>query len=115
MDNHHHVFDYEEENKFIYMEIFEKYRHLVESFIVQKIQEQDQDDFVHIQDIEKLLGDSPHPSPLQDQGEVVELILSLTDFLVFKELMLDHKTSRMGTYDDFNLLQITAIDPNQMK
>lgn len=113
MDDNHSVFDYEEENKLIYMEIFENYRILVESFIMQKVDELHQKETnIHdqIHDLERILANTRHPCPLQEQGEVVELILSLTDFLVFKELMLDHKTSRMGNYDDFNMLKVTSID-----
>lgn len=112
MDDNHSVFDYEEENKLIYTEIFENYRILVESFImrVEELHQRETDFHDQIHDIERTLANTPHACPLQEQGEVVELILSLTDFLVFKELMLDHKTSRMGKYDDFNMLQVTSID-----
>lgn len=110
MDKHHTQFDYDEENKLCYMDIFAEYRELIESFITDKIEAETNNSKEQIRQMESLITNSPHVSPLQDEGEVVELILSLSDFLVFKELMLDHKTSKTGRYDDLNVLQVSSMD-----
>lgn len=108
MDTYQDEFDYEEENKLCYMEIFHKYQHVVESFLLKQIHTT-----LGCFDLTDLFLELNHTtSPittLQDQGEVIELIRSLTDFLIFKDLMLDHKTFRSGKYDSFNVLQINSI------
>lgn len=115
MDKYHPHFDYDDENKLCYTEIFEEYRRLVESYLTQEIEKvtSTPPDDHHHHHLEALIAHIPHTSTLptlQDQGEVIELILSLTDFLVFKELMLDHKTAKSGQYDHFDLLQVISID-----
>lgn len=109
MDTYQDEFDYEEENKLCYMEIFDKYQHLVESFLLKKIHKtlgcSDLSDLF----LELVDHTTSAMNTLQDQGEVIELIRSLTDFLIFKDLMLDHKTFRSGKYDSFNVLQINSI------
>lgn len=110
MDRNHPQFDYAEENKLCYIEIFQEYQTTIESFLTDKIKEIDQE--TDQLSIEFLIAHIPnhHSPPLQDQGEVIELILSLTDFLVFKELILDHKRAKSGKYDHFDLLQVISID-----
>lgn len=110
MDAHYNKFDEEEENKICYMEVFEEYKTLVETCLLNEIQRRcgnvDLDELTHQFINLNHSIKTENPSLLQDEGEVIELILSLTDFLVFKGLILDHKFSRSGRYDHINFLQI---------
>lgn len=112
MDKYHPQFDYAEENKLCYIGIFQEYQTTIESYLTDKIKEIDHQTDPSSIEFESLIAHIPnHQSPpLQDQGEVIELILSLTDFLVFKELILDHKRAKSGQYDHFDLLQVISID-----
>lgn len=112
-DKYYAEFEEEEENKLSYMEVYQEYRTTVESFIMKNITEKKRFSKEMIQELERMVTSGSkdgNVSLLQDQGEVVELIFSLTDFLVFKDLMLDHKYSRMGRYNDFNMLQVVSFD-----
>lgn len=111
MDANCHLFDYEEENKLCYLDVFKNYRQIVESYLMRAINRAacNLSEFP-MKDLERLLmSHGPNVSPLEE-GEVVELILSLSDFVVFKELILDHKRCRTGEYDDFNLLQVVSME-----
>lgn len=56
------------------------------------------------------------PRNLKQQldGEIFELLFSLTDFVQFKEVMLDYKAYKEGTYQDITsgitVQRITKID-----
>lgn len=90
------------------MSIYQEYRQLVETLLAEEMKKLHSEDA--LEEMERQISRMPHGAvPLLDQGEVVELILSVTDFVVFKEIMLDHKTSRTGQYEQFNPLQIKSL------
>ena len=107
MQSFHHHFDYGEENQLSTMEIFQRYRELVESFFMRELKSRF-GSYFDLSELSAQLSHDPSTSPLQDQGEVVELILSLDNFLVFKDLMLDYKTFQSGKYDNLTV-QVNSI------
>ncbi|XP_040573958.1 ADP-ribosylation factor-like protein 2-binding protein isoform X2 [Lepeophtheirus salmonis] len=75
LDKHYIHFDENlEENKFIYTEIFEEYTSRVETFI------------------ETELKFEERKSSLE--GEVFDMLFTLTDFMAFKEMFIDYKIVR---------------------
>ncbi|XP_040573957.1 ADP-ribosylation factor-like protein 2-binding protein isoform X1 [Lepeophtheirus salmonis] len=89
LDKHYIHFDENlEENKFIYTEIFEEYTSRVETFIEtelsKRIPEFNMKYF--IQEFEE------RKSSLE--GEVFDMLFTLTDFMAFKEMFIDYKIVR---------------------
>ena len=78
-------FDSTEENKMIYTEIFQKYKVSIESYIENKLVERipgfKMATFLKL--LEKRAG--------QIDDQLADTLLSCTDFLLFKQLMLEHK------------------------
>lgn len=77
-----------DENKFIYTDIHKEYLKLVEDFILKKIQ--------RIQPEFNLDAFMKQLESHQDEfeGEIFEFLLTFTDFLAFKQWMLDHRQSK---------------------
>ncbi|XP_058451944.1 ADP-ribosylation factor-like protein 2-binding protein [Malaya genurostris] len=96
MDCYYHLFESDEENKFVYTEIYQKYTNLIETFIVENLNERmscfDMDLFALELENKKS----------QVDGEIFELLYTLTDFLAFKEMLIDYKAFKEGTYDELN-------------
>ncbi|XP_055522355.1 ADP-ribosylation factor-like protein 2-binding protein [Wyeomyia smithii] len=96
MDCYYHLFEAGEENKIVYTEVYQKYTSLVETFIVKNLNRRmsyfDMDLFALELETKKN----------QLDGEIFELLYTLTDFLAFKEMMLDYKIFKEGRYDDLD-------------
>jgi len=91
-----------EENKLVYTEIYQLYTSAVEDFIEAELEKRVPDfrmkDFV--KDLEAKRAEL--------DGEVFEMLFTLTDFLAFKEMMIDFKMMRnSGALDE--LLSIRRI------
>ncbi len=83
-----HEFDPElDENKFIYTDIHREYLTIIEDFILNKIK-RSQPDF-NLDLFMKQLESRQE----ELEGEIFEFLLTFTDFLAFKEWMLDHRRS----------------------
>uniref|UniRef100_A0A8D8DJG2 ADP-ribosylation factor-like protein 2-binding protein n=2 Tax=Culex pipiens TaxID=7175 RepID=A0A8D8DJG2_CULPI len=96
MDCYYLVFEPGEENKIAYTEIYQKYQFLVETFIVESLNDRmrfDMERFARELETRK--------SELLD-GEIFELLYTLTDFLTFKEMLLDYKSFKEGAYDELS-------------
>ena len=81
-----HEFDPEtDENKFIYTDIHREYLTIIEDFIINKIK-RSQPNF----DLDRFMKQL---ESRQDEleGEIFEFLLTFTDFLAFKEWMLDYR------------------------
>ena len=74
-----------DENKFIYTDIHREYLKIIEDFILNKIK-QTQKDFSLDAFMKQL---ESHPDEFE--GEIFEILLTFTDFLAFKQWMLDHR------------------------
>eukprot|EP00003_Mantamonas_plastica_P008108 TRINITY_DN169_c1_g1_i5.p1 TRINITY_DN169_c1_g1~~TRINITY_DN169_c1_g1_i5.p1 ORF type:complete len:169 (+),score=82.36 TRINITY_DN169_c1_g1_i5:168-674(+) len=92
LDEYAHEFEDTEENKLVYMEIFQKYVGLIETILekrlVEEIPEFSMEEF-----LELLL-------PREDQicGDVFDILLSFADFESFKQLCIAHKNA--GDFSD---------------
>jgi ADP-ribosylation factor-like protein 2-binding protein len=76
-------FTAEEENKLIYMDIFQKYQSEIENYIEQHLENLDMNKFT------RMLMERQN----EIDGSLLEMLLSFSDFQVFKELMLSYKNS----------------------
>ncbi|CAF2047029.1 unnamed protein product [Rotaria magnacalcarata] len=83
-----HAFDPElDENKLIYTDIHKEYLIIFENFIINKIKHS-QSDFNLDQFVKQL---EAHQNEVEE--EIFEFLLTLTDFLTFKQWMLDYRRS----------------------
>ena len=71
-------FTNDEENKLVYMEIFQKYQSEIEKYIEERLENVDMNKFT------RMLMDRQN----EIDGPLFEMLLSFSDFTVFKELML---------------------------
>lgn len=104
MDNYCNEFEDSEENKLSYTSIFNDYVGMLEKYIEselsKRIKEFNMADFMN------------HLSTRKNEisPELFEMLLSFTDFLTFKQLMIDHKDFRSGNVVDLSLgLTITPL------
>ncbi|XP_044582726.1 ADP-ribosylation factor-like protein 2-binding protein isoform X2 [Cotesia glomerata] len=89
-------FDSEEENKLIYMIIFEEYHKTIENYIETNLKK-----IIPKFSIEMLFKQlSDNSSKLE--GEVFDILYALTDFLAFKEMILDYKAVKEGKVQDLS-------------
>ncbi|GAB0099913.1 ADP-ribosylation factor-like protein 2-binding protein [Sergentomyia squamirostris] len=96
MQTYYQEFDECEENKIEYMNIFNEYVMAIEGYIVQNLTER-MENF----DMERFSEELCRRRSQLD-GEIFELLFSLTDFLAFKELILDYKLYRERHLDDLD-------------
>ncbi|XP_014296989.1 ADP-ribosylation factor-like protein 2-binding protein [Microplitis demolitor] len=98
-------FDSEEENKLIYMNIFEEYHKTIENYIETNLKKIIPE--FSMESLLKYLSD--YNSELE--GEVFEILYALTDFLAFKEMVLDYKAVKEGKIQDLSTgIIITPIN-----
>jgi len=93
-----HHFEDSEENKLIYMDLFKEYTSQIETYLEQRLQEEvpgfDMEEFYEML------------STREDAlvGEVFDMLLSLSDFDTFKDLMLSYKQEKAnGSLLDINI------------
>ncbi|KXJ84320.1 hypothetical protein RP20_CCG012555 [Aedes albopictus] len=108
MECYYHLFDQGEENKIVYTEIYQKYTSLIETFIVESLNDKmsyfDMDRFALELETKKS----------QLDGEIFELLYTLTDFLAFKDMVLDYKAFKEGLYDDLSKdFSVTSLRQKQ--
>lgn len=96
MTKHYQEFDDVEENKLEYMKIFKEYQDLIERHLedqlVKKMPSFSMENFLNT-----ILSKRN-----ELEGEVFEMLLSFSDFLTFKELMLDFKKEKEGQHQDLS-------------
>eukprot|EP00826_Nyctotherus_ovalis_P060746 TRINITY_DN8556_c0_g1_i3.p2 TRINITY_DN8556_c0_g1~~TRINITY_DN8556_c0_g1_i3.p2 ORF type:complete len:135 (+),score=50.85 TRINITY_DN8556_c0_g1_i3:138-542(+) len=84
-DSHCGEFEDTEENKLAYTEIFREYKESIERFIEEKLEEVvkgfKMGEFLKL--LEKRVG--------QVDDHLADTLLSFTDFMIFKQLILEHK------------------------
>jgi len=96
LNKYWNVFEPVEENKLIYMEIFNNYNKDIESYLDRNLKKSipnfSMDDFVN--ELQKRRSEL--------DGEVFEVLSSFTDFLAFKELLLDYRAVQEGKMVDLS-------------
>ncbi|XP_015127451.1 ADP-ribosylation factor-like protein 2-binding protein [Diachasma alloeum] len=89
-------FDSVEENKLIYMDIFDEYHKAIESYIEESLKRT-----IPGFSMESLVKQLSDRSPELD-GEVFEVLETFTDFLAFKEMILDYRAMKEGKVQDLS-------------
>lgn len=84
-------FEATEENKLIYMDIFKKYQVTIETYITQRLQEE-----ISGFDMEKFLKSVAERKDEIDE-QIMDLLLSFSDFESFKEMMLFARAHLVAT------------------
>lgn len=108
MDCYYHLFDQGEENKIVYTEIYQKYTSLIETFIVESL-----NDKMSYFDMDRFAVELENKKSQLD-GEIFELLYTLTDFLAFKDMVLDYKAFKEGVYDDLSKdFSVTSLQQRQ--
>lgn len=106
MDKHCHEFEESEENKLSYTTIFNEYVNMLEKYIEQELNRR-----IPGFNMEKFMSQMLIRKE-EISEELFEMLSSFTDFLVFKELMVDHKAFKEGRVVDLSLdLTVTHIKP----
>ena len=105
LNKHYKDFDDSEENKLIYTPIFNEYVATVEKLIETELHER-------IKNFDMVAFMRELPSRKDEiSEEIFEMLLSFTDFLMFKELMLDHKAFKEGKVVDLSFgLTVTSLE-----
>ncbi|XP_035738778.1 ADP-ribosylation factor-like protein 2-binding protein isoform X2 [Vespa mandarinia] len=98
------IFEPTEENKLIYTEIFNEYNKTVETYIVNYLQKIiphfNMNVFLHYLSEKQAELD----------GEVFEVLSAVTDFLAFKEMLLDYRAMKEGKVQDLSSgISITSV------
>ncbi|GAB1600273.1 ADP-ribosylation factor-like protein 2-binding protein [Argonauta hians] len=104
LEKYFHEFIDTDENKFIYTDIHREYISLVEKYLnerlVSQVPEFSMSEFMHQMVARK------H----ELEGEIFELLLTFSDFVTFKEMVLDYKAVKEGrTVDLSDGITVTSI------
>ncbi|KAA3679105.1 ADP-ribosylation factor-like protein 2-binding protein [Paragonimus westermani] len=99
-------FDDTEENRFCYTHIHNNYVDVVERFLEKELKCR-----IHDFVMSDFLSDLSHRQKELD-GEVFEMLYTFTDFLAFKEMMLDYKNSKTGATVDLALANTYVSCPS---
>ncbi|XP_003398735.1 ADP-ribosylation factor-like protein 2-binding protein isoform X1 [Bombus terrestris] len=107
LDDYWDVFEPVEENKLIYTDIFNEYNKAVENYIVNYLQK-----LIPHFNIDTFLE---HLNNKQNEleGEVFEVLSTLTDFMSFKEMFLDFRAVKEGKVQDLSCgISVTSLKSN---
>ncbi|XP_058812465.1 ADP-ribosylation factor-like protein 2-binding protein isoform X2 [Topomyia yanbarensis] len=96
MNCYYHLFESDDENKIVYTEIYQKYTNLVETYIVENLNEK-----MSFFDMDRFALELENKKSQVD-GEIFELLYTLTDFLAFKDMLIDYKAFKEGAYDELS-------------
>lgn len=98
------IFDYSEENKLIYTDIFNEYTTTVETYIVNYLQKT----IPHFN--MTILLNYLNEKQAELDGEVYEVLAAITDFLAFKEMVLDYRAMKEGKVQDLSAgISVTSV------
>eukprot|EP00057_Strongylocentrotus_purpuratus_P031483 XP_784775.3 PREDICTED: ADP-ribosylation factor-like protein 2-binding protein [Strongylocentrotus purpuratus] len=110
MEKHYEVFEDTEENKFEYTDIFNQYTRLIEKYIEEQLTARIPA-FCMEEFLKQLLKRKD-----KLEGEIFEILYTFSDFVAFKELMVDYRADKEGTCIDMgdNLI-VTPFTVNNTK
>lgn len=104
MDKYCNEFEDNEENKLSYTNIFTNYVDMLENYIQTELCKRIKD-FNMVDFMKHLSSRKNEISP-----ELFEMLVSFTDFLTFKQLMIDHKEFKNGNVIDLSVgLTVTPL------
>ncbi|XP_051169731.1 ADP-ribosylation factor-like protein 2-binding protein isoform X2 [Leptopilina boulardi] len=96
LEKYWQIFEPIEENKLIYMDIFNDYNRDIETFLENNLKKVIPN-FSMTTFLKQL---SNKKSELE--GEIFEILLAFTDFLAFKEMILDYRAVKEGKVEDLS-------------
>ncbi|EFN80886.1 ADP-ribosylation factor-like protein 2-binding protein, partial [Harpegnathos saltator] len=96
LEKYWNIFEPSEENKLIYTDIFHEYNKAVEAYIVDYLQK------VMPQFTIDILLHQLNEKQAELEGEVFEVLSTITDFLAFKEMFLDYRAIKEGKVEDLS-------------
>ncbi|XP_012235253.1 ADP-ribosylation factor-like protein 2-binding protein [Linepithema humile] len=104
------VFEPVEDNKLIYTDIFNEYNKAVEAYIVDYLKK------VMPQFTINTLLQQLNEKQAELEGEVFEVLSTITDFLAFKEMFLDYRAVKEGKIDDLSCgITVTSLKSPNLK
>ncbi|XP_076671699.1 ADP-ribosylation factor-like protein 2-binding protein isoform X2 [Andrena cerasifolii] len=104
LDDYWDVFEPVEENKLIYTDIFNEYNKAVESYIVNYLQRAVP--HFNISTFLEHLNNKRN----ELEGEVFEVLSTITDFVAFKEMFLDYRDVKEGRVQDLSFgISVTSL------
>lgn len=106
LDKYCNEFEDKGENKLIYTDIFKQYTQLIETYLEKKLIERVPQ--YNINDFYKLL--ERRKKQIDDQ--LLDTLISFTDFQTFKEMILDYKARKNQKKDLFEGISIWKIGSN---
>ncbi|XP_043287802.1 ADP-ribosylation factor-like protein 2-binding protein [Venturia canescens] len=96
LDKYWQEFEPGEENKLIYMDIFQIYNQAIENYLNKRLHES-----IPSFSMESFMNQLREKSPNLD-GEIFEILSTVTDFLAFKEMILDYRAVKEGMVQDLS-------------
>ncbi|KAL8581152.1 hypothetical protein ACOMHN_033599 [Nucella lapillus] len=109
LEKYYHEFEDTEENKFIYTDIHKEYIDLVEKFLANEILKR-MPDFSMEEFTQALISRKG-----ELDGEIFDLLLTFSDFLAFKELILDYRADKEGrTVDLSDGIKVTGVQNSDL-
>ncbi|XP_071447140.1 ADP-ribosylation factor-like protein 2-binding protein [Hetaerina americana] len=103
-----HVFTRDEENKLEYMDIFKEYTMLIERYIEEQLRR-----LIPSFSMQSFINQLENRKN-EMEGEVFEMLFSFTDFLTFKDLILDHRAMQEGQLHDLGeCIVVSSYCPTQ--
>lgn len=104
LEKYYHEFEDTEENKFIYTDIHKEYTQLIEKYICEQLTKL-MSDFSMDEFQKQLIARKDDL-----EGEIFEMLVTFSDFLAFKEMMLDYKAEKEGRTIDLSAgLTVTSL------
>ncbi|BFZ12620.1 hypothetical protein BsWGS_15659 [Bradybaena similaris] len=95
LEKYYKEFDNTEENKFCYTDIHKEYISTIESYLEEELKKRIQD--FSMQEFFSNLQARRN----ELEGEIFEILLTFSDFLAFKEMLLDYRAEKEGNTVDF--------------
>eukprot|EP00736_Rhodelphis_marinus_P002627 Rmarinus@m.4555 len=105
LDSHCDEYEDTEENKLCYWDHFKQYTNLIERYIETRLAEE-----IAGFTMEKMAVLLSSRKPEELEGDVFEMLMSLSDFQSFKELMIDHKKGRQMQQSGQDKFFLSCID-----
>lgn len=113
LEKYFHEFDDSEENRFIYTDIHTEYVNLVEKYLNNRLLEK-----IPQFSLPEFMNQMINRKNELD-GEIFELLLTFSDFLTFKEMILDYKAEKEGRTVDlscgFTVTPLGTRDKKEIK
>lgn len=110
LEKYWNVFEPVEDNKLIYTDIFNEYNKAVEAYIVDYLKK------IMPQFTIDTLLQQLNEKQAELEGEVFEVLSTITDFLAFKEMFLDYRAVKEGKIVDLSCgISVTSLKPYNSK